>query len=302
VTNNKGFVFLGDRLKLLMEMQEVQIIQDYYLKKANRQQAEFIKSTSGNTHFFELNYELIKSDEDNNVTYIHAEDFEDWNYWIVEHNESRARFNIKLALLLSHSDLFSLFEKLGKTGRVFQQYSYSNFIAENTPRSDFEFKEISQNDINEIQEIYNLLEQFNKVEYTYIDKALLDYYQLRIIPSRSPFYILGMFSILEALLVHKSNVVSITHQIKTKLNLLNNRFEDPINFSEFFGNVKYEKVIGKLYEYRSDIAHGDFSDFNGDLNVLVDFDHVSKVIHKILKTTLKQALKEPQLLKDLKNC
>ncbi|USK33062.1 hypothetical protein LIT25_21325 [Bacillus sp. F19] len=301
MTNNKGFIFLGDRIKLLMEEQEVQLIQDYYLKKANRQQVEFIKNTTGNISFFSMNYELIKGEEDDNVRYYHTENFEDWNYWIVEHNESQSRFNIKLALLLSTSDLFSLFEKLPKLVSMYQQFSYSNFIAENTTRANYEFKEISQTNIIEIQDIYNLLEQFNKVEYTYIAKALDDYYQLRNIPNQSPFYILGMFSILEALLVHKGQV-SITHQIKTKLNLLNNRFEDPINFSEFFGDVRYEKVIAKLYEYRSDIAHGDFADFNGDLKVLVKFDHVSKVIHKILKTTLKQALKEPQLFKDLKNC
>ncbi|MDM5214640.1 hypothetical protein QUF94_24975 [Peribacillus sp. NJ4] len=46
---------------------------------------------------------------------------------------------------------------------------------------------------------------------------------------------------------------------------------------------------------------GDFSDFNEELRVLVKPDTASIVIRKILKETLKLALKEPQYIKDLKN-
>nr|WP_274606949.1 HEPN domain-containing protein [Peribacillus sp. TH16] len=262
-------------------------------------------SSTGNEDFYILNFESIGHETDNTVGITVGNispNFEDWNYWIIEHNETQVRPNVKLALLLSTCNLFSLFEKISNTGRIKHKYAYHSFITENIGRNNV--KEISHADITEIQEIYLLLEKFNKDEdrYTYINKALKDYWQLQSIPSDSPFYILGMFSILEALLVHRSKTVSIGHQITTKLSLLNNRFEHPINFSEIFGATKYKKVIEKLYEYRSDIAHGDFSDFNGDLQVLGDPDNVSKVIHRILKATLKQALKEPQLITDLKNC
>lgn len=47
---------------------------------------------------------------------------------------------------------------------------------------------------------------------------------------------------------------------------------------------------------------GIFSDFKGELQVLKDQKWVSKIIYTILRTTLNQALIEPQLFKDLKNC
>lgn len=303
MVQNKGFIFLGDKIKLPEKIQEIEIIHNYFLKKASRQQVDIIKSklsSTGNQDFcirnFESKYQII----DGVVHYHPSPSLKDWNYWIVEHNERQAKFNVKLALLLSTCDLFSLFENLTNIGKIYEKFSYQNFIVENTFK--FNIKELSRNDITEIQDIYGLLENFNKVEYKYIDKALKDYCQLRSIPSNSSLFILGMFSILEALLVHNSQVVPITHQIKTKLNLLNNRFDYPINFQELFGEVKYEKVISKLYEFRSDIAHGDFSDFNGELQILGNSERVLSVIHKILKATLKQALKEPQLIKDLKNC
>jgi hypothetical protein len=303
VTENNGFILFGDVINLQEELQEIQIIPGYILKKANSNQMEIIKrnlTETGNRDFFMLNFETEKQEIDGVIHYLNLPDYKDWNYWIIEHNESQFKYNLKLALQLSKCDLFCLFEILSSTGRIHHQFAYHNFISENI--GSYNIKRITLEDIMEIREIYGLLEDFSYEAFTYIDKALKDYSQLKTMPSRYSFYILGMFSIIEALLVHKSQVVPITHQIKTKLSLLNNRFDHPINFQEFFGEVRYEKVISKLYEFRSDIAHGDFSDFNNELKLLVDSKNVSKVIHRILKSTLIQALKEPQLISDLKKC
>lgn len=109
-----------------------------------------------------------------------------------------------------------------------------------------------------------------------------------------------MFSILETLLVPRESS-SKGRQLRTKLSKINKRLEHPMNFSEFFGRQNFKTVIYTLYEYRSDIAHGDFADFNEKLKILVKPDTASIVIRKILKATLKQALKEPQYINDLKN-
>lgn len=295
VADYNRFIVIGDRIRLSKGINEVQITDKHFLKKANEEQVLMIKKdlfSTGNENFYLMNFE--------SVGHTISPYYEDWNYWIVEHNETSS--NIELALLLSTSNLFSLFEKLGKNGMSNHKNGFHNFIADHTVRDNV--KEISQADGIEIQEIYRLLQDFDKERdiYTYISKALSDYRNLQAIPRENPFYILAMFAILEALLVHNSQSVPIGHQLRSKLGLLNNRFEHPINFFEFFGNVSFKKVIDTLYKYRSDVAHGDFSDFNGELQLLVDPDNVSKIIHRILKATLKQAIKEPQLIEDLKNC
>ncbi|MGG0284274.1 hypothetical protein ABEY41_03925 [Peribacillus butanolivorans] len=291
------FIVIGDRIRVTKGIEDVQITDKHFLKKANKQQVHMIKKdlfSTGNENFYLMNFESVG----NTISPY----YEDWNYWIVELEHNERSSNIKLALLLSTINLFSLFEKLGKNGMSNHTNGFHNFIADHTVRDNV--KEISQADGIEIQEIYRLLQNFDKERdrYTYINKALSDYRNLQDIPRDSPFYILAMFAILEALLVHKSQSVPIGHQLRSKLSLLNNRFEHPIDFFEIFGNVSFKKVIDTLYKYRSDVAHGDFSDFNGELQLLVDSDNVSKIIHRILKATLKQAIKEPQLIEDLKNC
>lgn len=77
---------------------------------------------------------------------------------------------------------------------------------------------------------------------------------MQAIPSESPFYILGMFSIIETLLVYGDEKVG--RQLRTKLSKINDHLERPMNFSEFFGKEKFKTIIFKLYKYRSDIAHG----------------------------------------------
>lgn len=293
MTDNDHFIFIGDSIKLPEDMKEVQLTEKYLLKKASPQQVDMIKTDlkfTGNEMFYLLNFESIGQKISPN--------YEDWNYWIIEHNETGSKFTIKLALLLSTCNLFSLFDKVGKCGRGNHKTGYHNFIIE---KLNYDVKEISQADIIEIQEIYGLIEKINKEEDNiYINKALKDFWQLQAIPSDSPFYILAMFSILETLLVPRESS-SKGRQLRTKLSKINKRLEHPMNFSEFFGRQNFKTVIYTLYEYRSDIAHGDFTDFNEKLKILVKPDTALIVIRKILKATLKQALKEPQYINDLKN-
>ncbi|MCR8635763.1 hypothetical protein [Paenibacillus radicis (ex Xue et al. 2023)] len=304
---NKGFLFIGDTIRLEDDIQEFQIIEGYVLKKASETQVEGIKSFFSNnadSDFFRMNYETIPEQYEDHTYYRQVEKFNDWNYWIVEYDEEQSNFNLSLSLLLSKINLFPLFEKHKDSGKSYQNYAYQIFVAER--KGGYKLKQITESDIQEIREIYHLLEGFGKEKhlFKYINKAINDYWLLRLIPKSTLFYTVGMFAILEALLVHHSQTISILHQLKTKLNLLNNRLEPSrkIKFQEFFGEVKYETIISKLYSYRSDIAHGDFSDFKGELNILVDHKLVIEFIHHILKSVIVQSLREPQLIMDLKNC
>jgi len=116
---------------------------------------------------------------------------------------------------------------------------------------------------------------------------------------------LGYFAVLESLLTHAPNPTdpydSITRQIKKKLAVLDNRWSIKIDYGPF-GGVPAEKIWTKMYAYRSRIAHGGVPDFVGDLKLLVSDDRVLKPIKETAKSVIRQALVEPQLLFDLREC
>ena len=57
-----------------------------------------------------------------------------------------------------------------------------------------------------------------------------------------------------------------------------------------------------MYEYRSRLAHGGEGDFSGKLQVLGSPDRALELLKQTVKTAIRQALIEPQLIFDLRNC
>ena len=57
-----------------------------------------------------------------------------------------------------------------------------------------------------------------------------------------------------------------------------------------------------MYGYRSLIAHGGEPDFTGKLSLLKDEETALKLIKETAKAVIRQALSEPQLLLDLRDC
>jgi len=117
--------------------------------------------------------------------------------------------------------------------------------------------------------------------------------------------LLNHFGLIEALITHKPEVGldSLVHQVSTKMPLLSRRFRNPVDPTEFFKITDPEKIWKKLYEVRSAFAHGGMVDFKqGQLSQLVDFQSVERFVYLSLKSLLKQALREPDLIFDLKSC
>ena len=94
-----------------------------------------------------------------------------------------------------------------------------------------------------------------------------------------------------------------TKQLQSKLNLLNNRFTNKIDIKQHFKvppEISFEKIIEKLYTYRSDIAHGNNVDFEDKLKELNNHDKVQSFLTALVKECIKQSLIEPQLINNLR--
>jgi hypothetical protein len=125
------------------------------------------------------------------------------------------------------------------------------------------------------------------------------------LPSDSPLLFLGYFAILESLITHQpkktDTIDSITRQVKQKVLLLDNRWEPRLDYSTF-PESKRDTIWSKMYEYRSCLAHGANPDFKKDLHLLGDRDRPLKLLKQTVKSVLRQAVIEPQLILDLRNC
>lgn len=124
-------------------------------------------------------------------------------------------------------------------------------------------------------------------------------------PYNSTLRFLGYFAILESLLTHppKSSdpYDSITRQVKNKINLLNNRWEIKLDYSNF-GEARDGTIWNKMYAYRSSVAHGGNPDFSGELSILGSHLNALKLVKETVKALIRQVLFEPQLMMDLRKC
>lgn len=189
--------------------------------------------------------------------------------------------------------------------RLFQVFSRAREQLFYRPRDDRKFfVEIGTADVAEIAEIHALLEGHGSQLIK--EKKLLDQLgSLKGLPDESPLRFLGYFALLESLLTHQPEPTdpydSITRQIVNKLNLLDHRLPRPIDYGQF-GNVPPETVWKKMYKCRSLVAHGGEPDFSKDLHVLRSQEDSLKLIKDTTKAVIVQALREPQLVADLRQC
>jgi hypothetical protein len=130
--------------------------------------------------------------------------------------------------------------------------------------------------------------------------------ELKTLPSYSYLRFLGYFSILESLLTHNPNPNdpndSLTRQVVAKTALLNNRFDRRLDYSPF-GAIDHKKLWTLLYGYRSKLAHGDKAKFDdGEFRPLKNAETATLLVKETIKSILKLALGDPQLVVDLRKC
>jgi len=173
-------------------------------------------------------------------------------------------------------------------------------------------------DWNSLKEIVELLQQFEEDQFPEIKRALDLFMDNEIVPIESPLRNLGYFAVIESILSHapspNDSADSISRQLKRNLILLNNRMGENQNLQFGRFNTNPETVISKLYSYRSAIAHGssgslEINKFNQLVRDEKEFKFKGRVIEKnvlphylrrITKRLLVHAVREPQLVTDLK--
>ena len=140
-------------------------------------------------------------------------------------------------------------------------------------------------------------------EYPDIARAIDSLNRLRGIERGTPLRVLGLFAIMESLITHDPHdkYDSLSHQIRSKMKLLGRRFRKRLSY-EPIGNMPVETVWNKLYSVRSSIAHGGQLTFTGNLKVLTNLEVVERFSFSATRSVLQQALVEPELILDLREC
>lgn len=305
----------------------IEITKDIYLRVATKDEQSIIKNLLKRfgrfSDIFTFDYHEYESTDplkfQGNLKPRNEKDF---RYCIVEEfNTSVYNLTIPKAFLLTDKDYFSPFgfAKI-KTGGLSIKYSFEelsafsyyndiNMVFGNRERSLT--KSFDSSDRIQIKNNISLLNNFEliKDDFPIISKALDDFFKISEISNNSVFKTISYFACLELLIVNGNleNLKPIKFQLETKLNLLNNRFNQPIDISEYIkgpDTLTLGNVIKIMYGYRSSVAHGDFIDFTKKLRILekVSTNNILELLRIILKRTILFSLQEPELIRDLKKC
>jgi hypothetical protein len=311
-----NFIFVGDLLETDANL-PLHLFEDYYFNKASEFQIERIKRIIENytgLSFIGNKYEHSYSPHENGYT-ISPMNEDNWKYFVIEHSHDIKDLKIFKTFALSSLDLTILFETYENGtfhgGKFMLDLTVINYFYDERYRTGIpKIKVLNSESIEELKHLNYLLSIFNKEQYPFIDKALSDFMIIKDISVRSPFRILSYFSILELLLTSSksktSNNSSLSNQLKKKVNLLNNQFKNKLEIENYFkgsNTFTIEKIVEKLYHYRSDIAHGNISDFENELQIFKNQEHnILPFLTELLRQVLILSLEQPQLLMDLKEC
>ena len=144
----------------------------------------------------------------------------------------------------------------------------------------------------------------NRTRFPDILRASQLLYDLRTISRFSQLLVLGKFSVLEMLLTHspklQGNDDSLSHQIRTKIALIDERLSARLDYTPFLGSTP-SQVWSALYAYRSAVAHGGSLDFLGkDLKHAKSKQAADEFLSTAVRAILRHALREPVLFESLK--
>lgn len=296
-----------------------EIIPRHTLERAIPEQVIVLKSTLErfNTDIssllhppYEFNVKIVQGERPGQRNYEFKKlKTEDWRYWIISFEpNNHEMMNLGYALSLMENDIELGFEIIGKdaknVGFAWHAQSLHTFFNDRI-RGQLPPKPILEEDLLLAAHCYEKLLSLPK-EYQHISRSFRLFDNLRSIPLLSRLAILGLFSALESLLTHapdpKDPSDSLARQIKHKVALIQKRFVRDLDYKKWFDNIKEENLWKKLYLYRSLVAHGEKAHISGKLEELKSTESVVSFLREVLKLLLAEALDEPELITDLKEC
>lgn len=294
-----------------------EVIPNHFFQRADPEKVEFIKdhlarflppghSTHGSPSFDDR-FRAYETAVEKSV--VVALPREKWRYWIIEFDSEQNQIqNLQLAASLLQNDLEIGLTKLVNPSRGEVRISWnpgnlSSHISYLWGRRPV--LKLTSHDLAEIGQNYRLI-MTTGTKFNHIIRALERFDSLRSLPRHDDMFVIGLFSVIESIVTHAPKLTesgdSLAHQIKTKIPLLRKRFQRPLEYGEYFEPCDEPKIWSKLYEYRSRIVHGGTIEIEGDLRVLVHRLHIVPFLRETAKLVLLAALKEPELVNDLKQC
>jgi hypothetical protein len=229
----------------------------------------------------------------------------EWRYYVIAfHGNNSTIDRIREASEIAPVELEILFTTVnGGRGVVWHADHVFQAVQEAQHNDDF-FVDFSAGDAAQVKRVRLLLES-TAGEVMNINWFISQLSALKGFPRRSTLRFLGYFAVLESLLTHPPRPTdpydSITRQVKKKLTLLDHRWSRRIDYSPF-GDTPAETVWGKMYAYRSAVAHGGTPDFNSLLSVLRNHATALRLLQETAKAVVRYALEEPLLVLDLRDC
>jgi hypothetical protein len=164
--------------------------------------------------------------------------------------------------------------------------------------------EVGASDVTEMVLLHQQIRQHDD-RLLDVKRLIGQLHGLEALPPDSPLFFLGYFAVLESLLVHPPKPTdpydSITRQVKQKIALVSRRSKFAVDYGSF-GEARSDTVWTKMYKYRSELAHGGAPTFTEELQALGTHSRALHLLRQTVKMLIRQALVEPQLIADLREC
>lgn len=318
--SRSGFAFIVSHLEIDGDL-PVEVYPGYVFRAASDFEISIIKSYINQTvprdTFRWVPYEsYVRKEQQENGYALHYENLgrDKWKYWVIvsEAINDRIFHGIELVghMLPAAFDIgFVLFYDLPDmqgdvTGlrpmpiHIIERYSSFEQAYSNA-------EVLRRDQIEGLKDLYQLLISLPS-DYNFISKALNNFSNLQRIPDSSELKIVGYFSIIESLITHPPRLTesldSINHQIKNKLILLRKKYSRQISLNQYFQVAPEKTIWGKLYSYRSDVAHGGDVSFETKYQILKSRESVITFLRDNIKELLLLAFRDPVFISDFREC
>lgn len=290
----------------------VEIIPGHFFQKASDSQIEEIREYLIRSGYFSnagyIPYECTLEKTEKGTTRTPSKIKEEWRYYVITFKGTNAGLcDLSVASSIAPLTLeFSLtFFKEGFAAGGVGFHSWALFSHFDKLMWQPELQRVDEAELSEIGNLATMIRE-TEAEFPEIVRSIKMFHSLRGVSPFANLRILGMFAVIESVLSHnpKSSETgdSIAHQMRTKIPLLFRRMDKSPDYADYFDEAKESTIWKKLYDYRSSIAHGGNIDFASKLQVLKNYDTVEKFLNGTTKAILRQALAEPQLVTDLRDC